>query len=413
MANHLAIATVTEALRLRLAGALQPEISGVDVVARRPGSMDGQEGSQVTVFLYRVTPNAALRNSDLPTRGADGRDVRHRPRVAVDLHYLLSFSGDEAELVPQRMLGTSLASLHSAPGLTRGELDTARQGEQWLTDSDVAQELESVNFSLGNLSLDDLSKVWSMFFQVPYRLSVAYGASVVLIEAPVEARDPLPVQQGGIDAVPAQQPVIDRVRVLGDPAAGPVELEITGRHLRGASTAVRVDDGDPVPVTTATGTRIVVPVTNLPAGVHVVQVVHRLEIGVPPVPHDVIESAGSPFVLRPSVTAAFVADAGTPPDPEKDAVEVTFAPPLAADQRVSLLLNEYADPAPSGRLLRFARLEPETPPTAGTTTLRFLRGDVAAGTYLVRAQVDGAESLLDVPRGQTPPPPPTPRVVLP
>jgi hypothetical protein len=411
MANHLAIATVTEALRLRLAGALEPEISGVDVVARRPGAKDGQEGGQVTVFLYRITPNAALRNSDLPTRGADGNDVRQRPRVAVDLHYLLSFSGDEAELVPQRMLGTSLASLHSAPGLTRGELDTARQGEQWLTDSDVAQELESVNFSLGNLSLDDLSKVWSMFFQVPYRLSVAYGASVVLIEAPVEAREPLPVQQGGVDAVPARQPVIDRVRVVAEPADGAVALEIIGRHLRGATTAVRVDDGDPIPVTTGTGTRILVPLAALPSGVHVVQVVSQLEIGVPPVPHDVIESAGAAFLLRPSVTAAFVADTGVPPDPAKDAVEVTFAPPLAADQRVSLLLNEYAEPAPSGRLLGFYRLQPESAPTGGTTTLRFLRGDIPPGTYLVRAQVDGAESLLDTHRGEMLPP--DPRVVLP
>ena len=161
MANHLAIATVTEALRLRLAGAIGREISGVDVTARRPEGADGQATSQVTIFLYRVTPNPALRNDDLPTRGADGSDVRRRPRVAIDLHYLLSFSGDEEQLVPQRMLGTSLASLHSAPGLSRAELATASQGEPWLTTSDIAQELESVIFSLGDLTLDDMSKVWS------------------------------------------------------------------------------------------------------------------------------------------------------------------------------------------------------------------------------------------------------------
>ncbi|TQN42893.1 uncharacterized protein DUF4255 [Blastococcus colisei] len=414
MANHLAIATVTEALRLRLAEVIGTEVSGVDVVARRPEATDGQSTSQVTIFLYRVTPNAALRNADLPTRGADGNDVRRRPRVAIDLHYLLSFSGDEEQLVPQRMLGTSLAALHSAPGLSRAELATASQDEPWLTGSDMAQEVESVHFSLGQLSLDDMSKVWSVFVQVPYRLSVAYGASVVLIEAPVTARDPVPVQQSGVDAVPVRQPVIDQVRVTGTASAGaPLQLEILGRNLRGPVTAVRVDDGDPAPVATVTDRRIVVGADGLPAGVHAVQVVHRLEIGVPPVPHDAVESASAAFLLRPSVTADFVPDAGPPPDPRKDVVAVTFAPPLAAGQRVSLLLDEFTTPAPADRLLGFHRLEPVTAPAAGDTTLRFVRGDVPAGTYLVRVQVAGAESPLDFHRGETPSRPPDPRVTLP
>ncbi|SES75074.1 DUF4255 domain-containing protein [Geodermatophilus poikilotrophus] len=415
MANHLAIATVTEALRLRLAGAIGAEVAGADVAARRPQATDGDARSQVTIFLYRITPNAALRNEDLPTRGSDPTEVRRRPRAAVDLHYLLSFSGDEEQLVPQRMLGTSLAALHSAPGLSRAELAAASQGEPWLTESDLAEELESVHFSPGDLSLDDMSKVWSTFLQVPYRLSVAYGASVVLIEAPVATREPLPVQQGGVDAVAARQPVVDRVRPGGgDAAAGaPSELEVLGRNLRGPSTAVRFDGGDPRPVTTVTDTRIVVPAAGLPAGVHVVQVVHRVAIGVPPLPHDAVESAGVSFVLRPAVTATFEPAAGPSPDPAAGAVVVEFAPSLAAGQRVVLMLNEHLDPLPSGRTLGFHRLEPEAVPSAGATTLRFRRGTVPAGTYLVRVQVDGAESTLDLRRGGTPPSAPTPQVTLP
>ena len=75
---------------------------------------------------------------------------------------------------------------------------------------------------------------------------------------------------------------------------------------------------------------------------------------------------------------------------------VTFTPPLAAGQRVRLLLNERADPAQPDRALRFHRLEPEAEPTAGATTLRFPSDAVEPGTYLVRAQVDGAESVLDL-----------------
>jgi uncharacterized protein DUF4255 len=412
MANHLAIATVTAALRLRLTRVISPAVSDVQVVTRRPDAADDRTTSQVTVFLYRILPNAALRNSDLPTRDADGV-ARRRPRIALDLHYLLSFSGDEEQFVPQRMLGSSLASLHSAPGLTRAELATAAgEGDPWLTDSDIAYELESVVFTLGDLSLDDLSKVWSVFFQTPYRLSVGYAASVVLIEADIPTSEPLPVQREGVDALPVRQPVIDRVRVAPPdqaPADGPY-LEVLGRYLRGAVTTVRFDDGDPLAVATATDIRVLVPLSGVPAGVHGVQVVHEVPIGDPPVPHRVVESAGVPFVLRPVIEPRFDAGGGPPPAPAGDAVAVTFTPPLAAGQRVRLLLNEHTDPAPTDRALRFHRLEPETGPAAGATTLRFPTDEVGSGTYLVRAQVDGAESVLELRGGEDPP---APRVSVP
>ncbi|WP_369255294.1 DUF4255 domain-containing protein [Geodermatophilus amargosae] len=411
MANHLALATVTAALRLRLTSVISPLIPDVDVVARRPDAADDKASSQVTVFLYRVMPNAALRNSDLPTRGADGA-ARRRPRIALDLHYLLSFAGDEDRLVPQRMLASSMASLHSAPGLSRTELATAaEEGDPWLHGSDIASEPESVLFTLGDLSLDDLSKVWSVFLQTPYRLSVGYEASVVLIEADIPTTEPLPVQREGVDAVPVRQPVIDRVRVAAAgraPTDGP-HLEVLGRDLRGAVTTVRFDDGEPVAVATATATRVLVPLDAVPAGVHGVQVVHEMPIGDPPVPHRVVESAAVPFVLRPAVEVRF--DPGDPSAaPPGSAVAVTFTPPLAAGQRVRLLLNEWTDPAPADRALRFHRLEPEGEPAPGTTTLRFPADAVAPGTYLVRAQVDGAESVLELRGGEDPP---TPRVTVP
>ncbi|SNS14376.1 Protein of unknown function [Geodermatophilus pulveris] len=411
MANHLAIATVTAALRLRLTRDISPVVPDVQVVARRPDAADDKATSQVTVFLYRVLPNGALRNSDLPTRGTDGV-ARRRPRIALDLHYLLSFSGDEGGFVPQRMLGSSMASLHSEPGLSRAELATATEGDPSLAGSDIDSELESVVFTLGDLSLDDMSKVWSVFFQTPYRLSVGYEASVVLIEADIPTSEPLPVRQEAVDALPVRQPVIHLVRVAAAdqaPDDGPY-LEILGRDLRAAVTTVRFDDDEPRGATTATATRVLVPLGDVPAGVHRVQVVHEVPIGDPPVPHRVVESAAVPFVLRPVVDPRFVAGGGVPPDPPGNAVDVGFTPPLAAGQRVRLLLNERTDPAPTDRPLRFHRLEPAAEPAAGATTSRFPADAVEPGTYLVRAQVDGAESLLDLQGGEGPP---GPRVTVP
>ncbi|MDQ0767282.1 hypothetical protein QF031_000031 [Pseudarthrobacter defluvii] len=423
MANHLAIATATEALRLRLDSAIKPEFSGVDVVARRPDAGDGLTASVVTVFLYRITPNGALRNSDLPTRGSDGKEIRQRPRAAFDLHYLLSFSGDDEQLVPQRMLGRSVETLHSRPMLGRAELAAATQGEPWLAESNLAEEIESVKFTMAALSLDDLAKIWSVFLQVPYRISAAFEASVVLIESDLPARVPLPVRRRGVDTLPVRQPLIERIAAVGAPAeggpgdgavvgSGALELEITGRHLRGPVTLVRFDDEDPQPVLQASDRRLIVSGASLSAGRHGVQVVHDVLIGDPPTQHHGVESAAAAFVLRPAITAELVLDADTNPDPAGDAVEVTFTPLVRPGQRVVLLLNEYADPAPA-EAPRFFQLEPEAPPTAPMDKLRFLRGPVSAGTYLVRVQVDGAESFLDLHLDTDPQQPPSPQVTVP
>ncbi|WP_229070781.1 DUF4255 domain-containing protein [Actinoplanes sp. DH11] len=381
MANHLAIATVTEALRQRLAAAIDPVLSGVQVETRRPEATDSPQASQVTIFLFRVSPNAALRNSDLPARTSDGLEVRRRPRVALDLHYLLSFSGDEQTFVPQRMLGASLSVLHSVPSLSRTELENAAtDGGPALAGSDIARETESVRFTLSDLSLDELSRLWSVFFQTPYRLSVVYAASVVLIEADIATRAALPVRQGRAEAVPLRRPEITGVSAAGDVhgvVGAAAELEIVGRALRGRATAVRFDGGDPVPVRTATDRRITAGVTGLTAGVHGVQVTHEILLGDPAVAHRGGESETAAFVLRPAVTVT--ADAAD--------LVATFDPPLRAGQRVRLLLNEDVADAPA-----FHRLEPAAEFPDGATSVRFPRGSAAAATYLARAQVDAAES---------------------
>ena len=150
MANHLAIATATEVLRRRLNTAISVEFPGVQVMAKRPEANDAQAQSHVSLFLYRISTNAALRNIDLPTRGPDGRPVL-RPAAALDLHYLLSFSGDEQELVPQRMLGLAVASLHADPVLRRHEIEAACLGG-WLAGSTLGDDVEQVKLTPASIS---------------------------------------------------------------------------------------------------------------------------------------------------------------------------------------------------------------------------------------------------------------------
>ncbi|MFB4421158.1 DUF4255 domain-containing protein [Streptomyces sp. QL37] len=204
MSNALAVATVTQALALLIESNLGPEMDiAVKVETRKPPAEPPVEPT-ITVFLYQVTPNAAMRNNDLPTRAADGT-LRNRAAAPLDLHYVISAYGEETELVGQRLLGCVIRTLHEIPVLPRELIELAAERPH-LAGSDLADSLQQVRFTPTVMDVDETSKLWGMLHQTPYTLSVAYQASLVVIEGrekPVPAR---PVEQRTVRAVPFGTP---------------------------------------------------------------------------------------------------------------------------------------------------------------------------------------------------------------
>src|SRR5688572_12569142 len=121
MSNALAIATVTAALREIAVKAAREADEGAEVIYGRPDSQASGNPSRVRLYLYLVSPNAALRNADLPTRNANHQQIQ-RPQIALDLHYLLAFYGDELRLLPQRMMGAVVREFHATPVLRRSDI---------------------------------------------------------------------------------------------------------------------------------------------------------------------------------------------------------------------------------------------------------------------------------------------------
>jgi hypothetical protein len=152
----------------------------------------------VHVYLYQVTPNPALRNNDLPTRDSEGR-LSRRPQAALDLHYLLSFYGDDKTLEPDRMVGAVARDLHARPVLSAQAIGDAIGSRAELTGSDLATAFETVKFAPAQLSLDEISKLWSVMVQTPHVLSVVYQGTVVLIDAEESPGAVLPVLKRGQD----------------------------------------------------------------------------------------------------------------------------------------------------------------------------------------------------------------------
>ena len=209
MSNYLAPATVTAALRTILIEGLAADNLalgglpvGTNVVVGRPDQVTDTNLPQINIYLYQVAPNTQWRNHDLPTRNERGHLARS-PRAAIDLHFLLTFFGTEAQLEPQRIMGSVVHLMNDEPVLTRPRIEAAIAGFPFLANSDLANEIERVKFTPIAYSLEELSKLWSVFFNTTYSLSIAYSASVVFVEAVQATPVPLPVQERQVVAIPS------------------------------------------------------------------------------------------------------------------------------------------------------------------------------------------------------------------
>jgi hypothetical protein len=411
MSNHLAVATVTATLKRTLDEALAAGTPGsvpnATASTVRPEDVTNGNGAKtgINIYLYQVMPNASLRNEELPTRRADGSLVR-RPQAALDLHYILTFYGDEKEQEPQRLLGTAISTLNERPVLSRDAIRhaidqaVADDPATYLQFSDLVDQIDLVKLSPLALNLEELSKLWSVFFQTPYVLSVAYQGTVVLIESDVHPTSAPPVRARNLYVTPFRSPVIDRVRSAAgadEPITSTSIIVIEGERLQADPLQVRVGEVIVTPtVDQVTDKTITIPLpVGVRAGLKGAQVIQPWDMGTPPVPHKGVESNAAPFVLRPTITGAVTVAPGAAGAVD---VSVPLAPDVGKAQRVVLLLNEFGAPAartPFAYSIEApSRNQPASPATVSTIVVPTT--GVEPGDYLVRVQVDGAESLLGV-----------------
>lgn len=455
MSNFRAIATVSATLKELLLASINKDglntVGGGDIISVMRPDMAAKnfQGVGVNIYLYQVTPNAALRNCDLPTRRADGTVVQ-RPVAALDLHYMISFYSTQDEFVPQLLLASVARTLQAEPQLTRDRIRSTIINGLYSgflnvagSPSNLADQVELVKFNPLHLSLEELAKIWSVFYQIPYVLSVAYQGTAVLIESDDTPQNALPVQVRNTYAVPFNQPVIEEVGVKADVnqtivAGKPVTLNdtlrILGKRLQGISgTLVQIGGVEMIPgIANVNDTQIDLPLNaaftlsdgtsvsprdKLRAGVQGLQVIQRRKMGMdekdkPQNWHRGVESNVAAFVLRPVLT--------NPLSNVPGVVTAIVSPLISRKQRIILLLNELdTQPSQSPALQPRSRsysfvADPKdqtwrdqdgnvvTDPGKfsgedTTDTIKFSISGVAPGPakYLIRVQVDGAESLLD------------------
>lgn len=414
MSNALAIATVTTALAQIVRSAAQSVLPGADVLTERPDTAAVAQ-PRIRLFLYQVAPNAAMRNNDLPTRSTDGKLMK-RPAVALDLHYLLAFYGNENELETQRMLGAVVRGLHTKAVLTRQMIADAVASQPFLLESNLADAVEQIKFTPLTLPLEELAKLWSVFFQTPYALSIAYQGTVVLIESEEQAQAAPPVlrrgeENQGVNAELGSFPTLESVHIGApeDAAQRPrppsypnaqlgLLLTLIGRNLGGDNVRVRFTH--PLLATVreltiaatdrmATQINVVIPddvmaQTEWAAGIYSVVVI---------VNNGATERSTNqlPLALAPKISSI------APPNPvSRDAagnvtLTMTCSPQVLPQQRAVLQLADREVAA--------------QPHPAATATLQFVIENAPVVTdALVRLRVAGVDSL-PFRREATPPPP--------
>jgi hypothetical protein len=441
MSNALAIGAVTAVLRdLLNNGLIDQDVTGaiggnVTVTALAPDRIeigDSKEKSQLNLFLFQVTPNQGWRNVGLPSRDAPGDRVTNPP-LALDLHYLLTAYGEQ-EFHGEILLGYAMQLLHDTPVLARDAIRLALgapppvtgsvlpPAQQALVAAELADQIEQIKISPQSLSTEEMSRLWTAL-QAHYRPSAVYQASVVLIESKRSTKRALPVRSHNVNVFTWRQQVIETIEAKTGADDWIVEgstLVMRGSQLRAGVSHVRIGEVEITPAATdVTDTVLTVPVpTGLRAGVQSAQVIHRLDLHTasPDEPHRGFESNVAAFVLHPMVDAPAVASpavGGVTPTLKNGApvivdgvtlqsanVTVNFAPRVGRRQRVTLLLNELNPPnTRPARSYSFAAPQENgivAPNQPDTATIVFAVGFVAPGAYLLRVQVDGAESPLGV-----------------
>jgi hypothetical protein len=405
MSNALAIATVTATLKSLLEKVTDPlpgeplpdpgELADAWVSTKPPDKArdPGEGNNQLNLFLFQTLPNPAFRNYPMP--GTVGEGESAPAPLAIDLYYLVSAYGRGGDdLLAHHLMGRAMSILHENADLRRATLRGALLG------NDLYRQSEHVRVIQHHLSIEELSKLWTIF-QSGYRLTTAYHVSVVLIDSPAPVIAPLPVLQRG-----PITPYGTDTGVILDPSLTPPSPTLTAVTAPAQQPSARIGSGAaPGDVLTLSGARLAGTVVlaelkhatlsarnllNVPND----QVGEKqITLQLPGTADDQLLWPAGPWSLsllvdgKPSNPVYFtiaprIAPASAPAGGGDVTVTVAVSPAIWADQRVSLLFDD-------------AELR-ATPPasTVPRNTLSFTVKKPAPGTHRVRLRVDGVDSLL-------------------
>lgn len=396
MSDYLAVGGVSAVLCAMLSDALTTSgpssvlgASTTPITAISPDLIvtGADEQPQLNVFMYYVSLNPALRNSDLPSRNGQGVQISNPP-LALNLHYLVTAYGSK-QFDAEILLGWAMKVFHDTPVVPpttiQGAL-TALAGQasaeaQLVSGSTLAEQIEHLRITPETLTTEEIYRLWAAF-EVAYRPSTAFQVSVVVIQDLDGFPSSLPVQTRTVTVQPLALPAIAGVSP-SNPAVGEM-LTITGANFLGdaaSETLVSFDYEAGITPDTVSGSvvRVTLPGT-LQAGTHTVQVQRQVAFPGTSDEYPGFSSDPATFQLIPTIENASPVAASY-----NTSLALTISPAVGRAQHVALYVDGYAIPIDQ---------RPVTGP-AQSTTLDFpIASGVPGGLSPLQIEVDGAPSAL-------------------
>jgi hypothetical protein len=162
-----------------LKNAITTETPTVKVALASPKN---PEGNQLTLFLYKLMPNPDLNNADrrvVPK--PDGKLAAERAPLVLDAYYMLTSHASDSEhlLDAHRALSRAMRVFHDNGVLTGSLLRAHGAGLGLAADS-------VLRVTLNPITMEDMTRIWSVFPDTPYEISVTYLVTPVEIESSLE-----------------------------------------------------------------------------------------------------------------------------------------------------------------------------------------------------------------------------------
>jgi hypothetical protein len=394
MSTELAVSAVSLALRnLMVAGVTLDDASGPLVIKKGIEHtvlpldrvrLKHTTANVLNVFLYRVHANAAYRN----------QAFSGRTPLALNLEYLITAYGeDDRDEVGHYLLGKAMRVLHDHPVIARARLKTA------LAAARVHDQVENVRITPQDLSIEDLSKLWTMFQTQHYRISASYLVTVVLIDSKQAVKAPLPVLKRGEtdtgwEAMSGASPSLESARATTGFSAVELggELTLIGEHLdTGGLTAIvrhpLMAAPETLPVTPIDAGKAKVTLPAGPASKWIAGICSiALQVARPSRPPWLTNEV--PFALAPSITVT--------PNVHNGAnalftLKIEAKPQIRASQPLLVMFGD--DQVVPGPL--------PAPAGANARSIVEVKVKGPVGLYRVRLRVDGVDSIPIEPDGTT------------
>lgn len=177
MSDYTAIADVGETLIDLLIGKMKDlDLDDSSIVLVSPGEIQTNNTIRLSLFLYQVSENVHMRNQELQI--FDPVTLNYPP-ITLDLFYMLTSypslgNPDVTERTKDEhsILGRAIQVLYENSIIA----GTALKGN-------LSEKYDELHITMSYLSLDDITKIWNTFGDIPFRPSVFYLVTPVMIDS--------------------------------------------------------------------------------------------------------------------------------------------------------------------------------------------------------------------------------------